>query len=48
MIFNDKNSEIIIFLYQYGFLITSRSAYVAIETKLYGAKIDGLLPPNFL
>ena len=28
--------------------VTSHSAYVATETKLYGAKIDGLLPPNFL
>ena len=27
---------------------TSHSAYVATEKKLYGAKIDGLLPPNFL
>ena len=27
---------------------TCHSAYVATETKLYGAKIDGLLPPNFL
>ena len=27
---------------------TSHSAYVATETKLVGAKIDGLLPPNFL
>ena len=27
---------------------TSHSAYVATETELYGAKIDGLLPPNFL
>ena len=26
---------------------TSHSAYVATETELYGAKIDGLLPPNF-
>ena len=29
-------------------LDTSHSAYVATETELYGAKIDGLLPPNFL
>ena len=28
--------------------ITSHSAYVATETELVGAKIDGLLPPNFL
>ena len=28
--------------------ITSQSAYVATETELDGAKIDGLLPPNFL
>ena len=27
---------------------TSHSAYVATETKSNGAKIDGLLPPNFL
>ena len=27
---------------------TSHSAYVATETELVGAKIDGLLPPNFL
>ena len=27
---------------------TSHSAYVATETELYGAKIDGLLPPTFL
>ena len=27
--------------------LTSHSAYVATETELYGAKIDGLLPPNF-
>ena len=27
---------------------TSHSAYVATETELYGAKIDGLLLPNFL
>ena len=27
---------------------TSHSAYVATETELLGAKIDGLLPPNFL
>ena len=27
---------------------TSHSAYVATETKLVGAKIDGLLPPIFL
>ena len=27
---------------------TSHSAYVATETELDGAKIDGLLPPNFL
>ena len=26
---------------------TSHSAYVATETKLVGAKIDGLLPPIF-
>ena len=29
-------------------LLTSHSAYVATETELVGAKIDGLLPPNFL
>ena len=28
--------------------ITSHSAYAATETELYAAKIDGLLPPNFL
>ena len=28
--------------------VTSHSAYVATETELVGAKIDGLLPPNFL
>ena len=28
--------------------LTSHAAYVATETELYGAKIDGLLPPNFL
>ena len=28
--------------------LTSHSAYVATETELYGAKLDGLLPPNFL
>ena len=28
--------------------ITSHSAYVATETELDGAKIDGLLPPNIL
>ena len=27
---------------------TSHSAYVATETESDGAKIDGLLPPNFL
>ena len=27
---------------------TSHSAYVATETELVRAKIDGLLPPNFL
>ena len=27
---------------------TSHSAYVATETELVVAKIDGLLPPNFL
>ena len=27
---------------------TSHSAYAATETELYAAKIDGLLPPNFL
>ena len=27
---------------------TSHSAYVATGTELYGAKVDGLLPPNFL
>ena len=27
---------------------TSHSAYVATETELYGGKIDGLLPSNFL
>ena len=27
---------------------TSHLAYVATETELDGAKIDGLLPPNFL
>ena len=27
---------------------TSHSASVASETELYVAKIDGLLPPNFL
>ena len=27
--------------------LTSHSAYVATETELVGAKIDGLLPPNF-
>ena len=26
--------------------LTSHSAYVATETELVGAKIDGLLPPN--
>ena len=33
-----------------GFLstLTSHSAYAATETELYAAKIDGLLPPNFL
>ena len=29
-------------------MYTSHSAYVATETELVGAKIDGLLPPNFL
>ena len=29
-------------------LHTSHSAYVATKTELDGAKIDGLLPPNFL
>ena len=29
-------------------IATSHSAYAATETKLYAAKIDGLLPPNFL
>ena len=29
-------------------MYTSHSAYVATETELDGAKIDGLLPPNFL
>ena len=33
------------FEYQYG---TSHSAYVATETESVVAKIDGLLPPNFL
>ena len=28
--------------------VTSHSAYAATETELYAAKIDGLLPPNFL
>ena len=28
--------------------ITSHSAYVATETELYGAKIDGFLYPNFM
>ena len=27
---------------------TSHSAYAATETESNGAKIDGLLPPNFL
>ena len=29
-------------------LYTSHSAYVATETELYGAKIDGFLYPNFM
>ena len=29
-------------------VITSHSAYVATETELYGAKIDGFLYPNFM
>ena len=31
-----------------NFLGTSHSAYVATETESNGAKIDGLLPPNFM
>ena len=33
---------------KYDALFTSHSAYVATETESNGAKIDGLLPPNFL
>ena len=31
-----------------GSIFTSHSAYVATETESNGAKIDGLLPPNFM
>ena len=31
-----------------SFYFTSHSAYVATETESNGAKIDGLLPPNFM
>ena len=30
------------------YMVTSHSAYAATETELYAAKMDGLLPPNFL
>ena len=33
---------------QFDMVDTSHSAYVTTETELVGAKIDGLLPPNFL
>ena len=36
------------FFFQFFLQYTSHSAYVATETELVGAKIDGLLPPNFL
>ena len=32
----------------YNYIGTGHSAYVATETESDGAKIDGLLPPNFL
>ena len=32
----------------YVWPLTSHSAYVATETKLHGAKIDGFLYPNFM
>ena len=40
--------EYLITLAKHDSLSTSHSAYVATETELHGAKIDGLLPPNFL
>ena len=36
------------YFYSLHFHSTSHSAYVATETELDGAKIDGLLPPNIL
>ena len=41
---NDDNID----QYILGLIYTGHSAYVATETESDGAKIDGLLPPNFL
>ena len=43
-----RNVFMAIFIVLWSCLFTSHSAYVATETELVVAKIDGLLPPNFL
>ena len=46
MIIKLPNAKVVTFEYEQN--ITSHSAYAATETESNGAKIDGLLPPNFL